>query len=228
MCVNKGPVSAHQYTPVRDERRRARPSAHGITAAPAPAFHVPMVSARVVLKYTYTYECWRAAAGIAQRELLTCGTGPAASVCCQRWLGGLLSAVRWRRPGGQPGFGSCYLVPSECGRARGSARWAARARSAGKMPGWMPGRDRLPELCWWPWPRTPTKHCMKVGGAEGEAQFSYSSMEAVRTVSCMDVCVWLFVHMQHHLEGSKRTSVIVDAAPAVLRLHWVTFLKFTR
>jgi hypothetical protein len=77
----------------------------------------------------------------------------------------------------------------------------------------------LPELCWWPWPRTPTKHCMKVGGAEGEAQFSYSSMEAVRTVSCMDVCVWLFVHMQHHLEGSKRTSVIVDAAPAVLAMN---------
>jgi len=31
--------------------------------------------------------------------------------------------------------------------------------------------------------------------------------------SKVDVCVWLFVHMQLHLEGSKRTSVIVDAGP---------------
>jgi hypothetical protein len=66
----KGPVSAHPYTSVCDVRRRARPSAHGITAAPASAFHVPMVSARMVLTCTYTYECWRAAAGIARREPL--------------------------------------------------------------------------------------------------------------------------------------------------------------
>jgi len=130
----KGPVSAHPYTSVRDVRRRARPSAHGITAAPASAFHVPMVSARMVLTCTYTYECWRAAAGIARRELLTCGTGPAASVCCQRWLGDLRSAVRWRRPGG-PATSSPLNAAGHGARHDGLRERAARAKCQGGCQG---------------------------------------------------------------------------------------------
>jgi hypothetical protein len=116
-------------------RRRARPSVHCITAAPAPAFHVPMVSAREVLNYKYTYECWRAAAGIARRELLTCGTGPATSVCCQHWLGGLRSDVLWSIGDHPPATSPLHAA------GRGARHDGIRGR-AGNMTGWMTGRDR--------------------------------------------------------------------------------------
>ena len=116
-------------------RRRARPSVHCITAAPAPAFHVPMVSARKVLNYKYTYECWRAAAGIARRELLTCGTGPATSVCCQHWLGGLRSDVLWSS-------GDVPAATSPLHAAGRGARHDGIRGRAGNMTGWMTGRDR--------------------------------------------------------------------------------------
>jgi hypothetical protein len=145
----KRPASAHprcdmlQHTPLRDVRRRTRPLAHRITSAPAPAFHAPMVSARIVLNYTYTYERWRAAAGIARRELLTCGTCPAPSVCCQRWLVGLRSAVQWSSSDDPAATSPLHAA------GRGARHDGIRGR-AGKTTGWMTGRDRLPALCWCP------------------------------------------------------------------------------
>ena len=133
----KGPVSAHPYTPVRDVRRRARPSAARKAFGPLHyrGSRTCVPCAHGQRPQGVELQIWRAAAGIARRELLTCGTGPATSVCCQHWLGGLCSDVLWSS-------GDVPAATSPLHAAGRGARHDGIRGRAGNMTGWMTGRDR--------------------------------------------------------------------------------------